>query len=102
MQYVPRSILSPDESFFLLGPRGTGKSTWLLHVYPHSLRLDLLDRETERMLLARPERLFEFITPLKRGEVCIIDEIQRVPDLIPVIHSIIEKHYYIQFILTGE
>ena len=101
MQYISRSILPPDESFFLLGPRGTGKSTWLLHTYPHSLRLDLLDRETERMLLARPERLLEFITPLKRGEVCIIDEIQRVPGLIPVIHSTIEKQCGLQFILTG-
>ena len=101
MQYISRSILPPDESFFLLGPRGTGKSTWLLHTYPHSLRLDLLDREIERMLLAWPERLLEFITPLKRGEVCIIDEIQRVPGLIPVIHSIIEKQCGLQFILTG-
>ena len=101
MQYIPRSIIPPEESFFLLGPRGTGKSTWLLHAYPNCLRIDLLDRKMERMLNAHPERLLEFITPLKEGDVCIIDEIQRVPDLIPVIHSIIEVHRGIQFILTG-
>lgn len=101
MQYIPRSITPPKDSFFLFGPRGTGKSTWLLRTYPKSLRLDLLDRETERKFLARPERLLEFIESLNKGDVCIIDEIQRVPDLIPVIHSIIETGRGIQFILTG-
>jgi len=101
MQYIPRNILPPIESFFLLGPRGTGKSTWLQKAYPGALRLDLLDRENERLFLAKPERLIDFVTPLKKGDICIIDEIQRAPDLIPVIHSLIEQQRGIQFILTG-
>lgn len=101
MKYIPRSIHPPKESFFLFGPRGTGKSTWLLEAYPNSLRLDLLDREVERRFLAKPERLLDFVTHLKEGEVCIIDEVQRVPQLIPVIHSLIEQKRGIQFILTG-
>lgn len=99
--YIPRSLQPPKASFFLFGPRGTGKSTWLLNAYPKALRIDLLDRETERLLLAKPERLIEYIKPLKDGDVCIIDEIQRVPELIPVIHSLIEDKRGIQFILTG-
>lgn len=101
MAYIPRFIHPPKESYFLLGPRGTGKSTWLLHSYPKGVRLDLLDRETERKFLARPERLIDFVGHLKRTDVCIIDEIQRVPELIPVIHSLIEQKRGIQFILTG-
>ena len=101
MRYIPRSIQAAKDSFFLLGPRGTGKSTWLAHAYPDALRLDLLDRETERSFLAKPERLIGFVQSLKKSEVCIIDEIQRVPDLIPVIHSLIEQKQGIQFILTG-
>lgn len=101
MQYKPRFFKIPKESFFLLGPRGTGKSTWLLKTFPGALRLDLLDRKIEREFLAKPEKLIDFIAPLGKGEVCIIDEIQRVPDLIPVIHGLIEKDLGIQFILTG-
>lgn len=101
MQYISREILPPEESFFLFGPRGTGKSTWLLHEYPKALRLDLLDRQVERAFLARPEKLIDFVSPLRSGDACIIDEIQRVPQLIPVIHALIEKHKGIQFILTG-
>jgi predicted AAA+ superfamily ATPase len=81
--------------------KGTGKSTWLKRAYPDALRVDLLNREVERTLLAKPERLLEMVAPLKEGDVCILDEIQRVPELIPVIHSLIEDHRGIQFILTG-
>jgi len=47
MQYIPRKIIPPDSSFFLLGPRGTGKSTWLLHHYPEAqcLFLALTNRQ---------------------------------------------------------
>lgn len=101
MQYIARFLRPPRESFFLFGPRGTGKSTWLVHSYPQALRLDLLNPEEERRFLARPEKLIEIVTPLQPGQVCIIDEIQRVPQLIPVIHSLIEEKKGIQFILTG-
>lgn len=101
MHYVPRLMIPPKESFFLFGPRGTGKSTWLLKNYPNALQIDLLDREMERKLLAKPERFAHFIDSLNPEDQCIVDEIQRVPDLIPVIHSLIEKKKGIQFILTG-
>lgn len=101
MHYISRLITPPKESFFLFGPRGTGKSTWLIHSYPKALRVDLLDQEVERTLLSRPEKLKDYILALKKGDICIIDEVQRVPQLIPIIHSLIEKKMGIQFILTG-
>jgi predicted AAA+ superfamily ATPase len=63
MEYIPRKIKAPKESFFLFGPRGTGKSTWLKWAYPDALRVDLLNREIERILLAKPERLLEMVAP---------------------------------------
>jgi len=101
MKYIPRFLKPPKESFFLFGPRGTGKSTWLQHTYLKQLRIDLLDAEEERKFQARPERLKELVGPLSSGDVCIVDEVQRVPQLIPVIHSLIEEKSGIQFILTG-
>ncbi len=101
MTYKHRFLRIPlEESFFLFGPRGTGKTTFLKHTFPNALRLDLLDRELERKLLAKPERLMEYTDVLVQ-KVCIIDEIQKVPGLIPVIHSLIETKRNIQFILTG-
>lgn len=41
-RYIPGGINLPKGSYFLLGPRGTGKSTWLLHHYPEAVRIDLL------------------------------------------------------------
>lgn len=43
----------------------------------------------------------DFILPIKKSGVCIVDEIQRVPQLIPVIHMLIEEKLGIQFILAG-
>ncbi len=101
MRYIPRFLKPPKESFFLFGPRGTGKSTWLQHTYIKQVRIDLLDAAEERKFLVRPEKLKEIAGTLSPGDVCIVDEVQRVPQLIPVIHSLIEEKKGIQFILTG-
>ena len=42
MHYIARKVAPPEGSYFLLGPRGTGKSTWLLHHYPDAVRVDFL------------------------------------------------------------
>lgn len=101
MTYIPRSISIPDDSFFLFGPRGTGKSTWVKHSFPKAFRIDLLNGEQERIYAARPERILDDVKALERGSVVCIDEIQRVPALLPMIHAIIEEKKGIQFILTG-
>lgn len=101
-EYIPRLLVPPSESFFLLGPRGTGKSTWLAHCYPKAIRIDLLLPGEERKYLAAPERLRELADSLPSGKgMIILDEIQRVPGLLPVIHSLIEEGRSIQFIMTG-
>ncbi len=42
MEFIPRFFHTPETSYFLFGPRGTGKSTFLKHVYHHALYIDLL------------------------------------------------------------
>lgn len=93
-------ILSPPQrqSFFLFGPRGTGKSSWVKHYYPEVIYVDLLEDETFRKLLARPESLTEFISHSSR--TVILDEIQKVPAVLNEVHRLIEKKK-IQFIMTG-
>jgi predicted AAA+ superfamily ATPase len=55
--YFPRLLLRPEQSFFLFGPRGTGKSTWLKQVLPDALRFDLLDTSLYLELSRDPHRL---------------------------------------------
>ncbi len=101
-KFFSRLLQPPTESFLLLGPRGTGKSTWLAHCYPDAVRIDLLLPEEERRYLAAPERLREIADSLPAGRgIIVLDEIQRAPGLLPVIHSLIEEGRSIQFIMTG-
>lgn len=99
--YIPRLITPPKGSYFLFGPRGTGKSTWLAHHYPDSPRIDLLLGEEERRFSAHPEKFRDFAEAHKHDVPIIIDEIQRVPRLLPEIHSLIERFPDLQFIMTG-
>ncbi len=57
MAAVRRFLQAPAGGFFLFGPRGTGKSTWLAQQFPGALRLDLLDPAVLRAYQARLERL---------------------------------------------
>lgn len=93
-------ILAPPgrQSFFLFGPRGTGKSSWVQSAYPGATYIDLLEDETYRRLLARPGTLGDFLPPSPK--TVIIDEVQKVPALLDEIHRLIEKRK-IQFVLTG-
>jgi len=88
-----------DKSFFLFGPRGTGKTTWVRSRFAGSLYLDLLEAELFNDLLANPQRLEHFI-PKNFNDWIIIDEVQRVPELLNEVHRLIEKNRH-KFILTG-
>ena len=70
-----RRPLELRHSFFLFGPRGTGKTTWLKQRLPNALYFDLLDSGLYVDLLARPERLGELIPPAYDGWV-VLDEIR--------------------------
>lgn len=100
LEYINRKFNLPAQSCFLFGPRGTGKSTLMLEKYPDALYIDLLKPEVERTLSSMPERLFELIAP-HQGKYIIIDEIQRVPELLAAVHHIIENKPHHHFILTG-
>lgn len=94
-------LISPPEkkSFFLFGPRGTGKTTWVKNTFPKAVYLDLLESELFNDLLANPQRLENFI-PNDFSDWIIIDEVQRIPELLNEVHRLIEKYKY-KFILTG-
>jgi predicted AAA+ superfamily ATPase len=92
-------IPQKSKSFFLFGPRGTGKSSWAKTTFPKALYLDLLESEIHNDLLASPQRL-EKLIPKNHREWIIIDEVQRIPDLLNEIHRLIEKNKF-RFVLTG-
>src|SRR5689334_4630332 len=58
---VPRFFQPPSTHYFLFGPRGTGKSTWLRETYTDALWVDLLRPEVHRQYAAYPERLRELV-----------------------------------------
>lgn len=98
---IPRFFNAPKESFFIFGPRGTGKTTFLRQKYPDALWIDLLEPDTFRSFSAKPERLAELVDANKDKKRVIIDEIQKLPELLSVVHLLIEKKTGMQFILTG-
>jgi predicted AAA+ superfamily ATPase len=101
MEFTPRFLTVPADHFFLLGPRGTGKTSWTQALFPTALRIDLLDPATLRDLSARPERLRERIEGRPGLESVLVDEVQKLPQLLEVIHALIEEKRGVQFILTG-
>jgi predicted AAA+ superfamily ATPase len=91
--------LKNPKSFFLFGPRGTGKTTWLKEQLPQSLFINLLQAEFYTLLLANPGKLRGLI-PSGYDDWIIIDEVQRIPELLNEVHDLIESKAY-RFILTG-
>lgn len=83
---------TPQRSFFLWGPRQTGKTNLLKTTYPNSLRIDLLKSDSFARYAQKPHLLREelsatpnVITPV------IIDEVQKVPSLLDEVHWLIEE-----------
>ncbi len=101
MATVSRFFHAPSSHFFLFGPRGTGKSTWLRNAYPDALWVDLLRPEIHRQYAARPERLRELVAGNPDAPVVVIDEVQKAPILLDVVHDLIERRLGPQFVLTG-
>ncbi len=98
----PRSLEIPSagpQSFFLFGPRGTGKTTLLAQRFPDAVHLDLLDHALYLELLARTQRLRDLIPPGHDGWV-VVDEVQRTPLVLNEVHRLIETAG-LRFILTG-
>jgi predicted AAA+ superfamily ATPase len=87
------------KSFFLFGPRGTGKTTLLKSTFPESIFVNLLQSEYYNRLNADPGFIKKIIPP-DYSDWIIIDEIQRIPELLNEVHDLIESRNHI-FILTG-
>lgn len=100
MEVVRRFFQFPSGSAFIFGPRGSGKSTWLRYSLPEALWLNLLQPETYREMSARPERLRQLVEGSDQRDV-VVDEIQRVPELLNVVHDLMESGQTRRFLLTG-
>lgn len=98
---IKRFFEPPKQSFFLFGPRGTGKSTWMKALFPEALYLNLLLSTIREKYRAYPDELMKEVAALPKPSVVIIDEVQKVPDLLAVVHTLIEEKLGLQFILTG-
>jgi predicted AAA+ superfamily ATPase len=94
--------LDSDESFFLFGARGTGKSTLLKVAFVHQPKLwiDLLDPNTEEEYQLNPMLLEERALDFPRNTWIVIDEVQKCPKLLDVVHRLIENRG-LRFALTG-
>lgn len=82
MEIIDRFFQPPKTSFFLFGPRGTGKTTFIQRHFQNAILIDLLDPERVRFFSAMPERLREMVAAQPESGCLVIDEIQRVPDLL--------------------
>lgn len=102
---VERTLKLPDllsrKSFFLFGPRATGKSTLIKQQLQISASIiDLLDSRLYLKLLDAPYELEPIINSKQAGNIIVIDEIQRVPELLNEVHRLIENRK-MTFLLTG-
>jgi predicted AAA+ superfamily ATPase len=95
----PRIFSPPNKtSFFLFGPRGSGKSSWLKFYFKTANYIDLLDAELYNDLIAYPKNLSAYIKDPRMP--IIIDEVQKIPALLDEVHRLIELKKYL-FVLTG-
>jgi len=101
MAIKPRYFQDTKQSFFLFGPRGTGKTMWLKQNIAKAVFIDLLDPAVYRTYSARPERIREIAEAQKPGATVVIDEIQKVPQLLDAVHMLIEEYKDHRFVLTG-
>lgn len=100
MKYFERALVCPEESFFLLGPRGTGKSTWLQRHFPDARLVDLLDERTRFRLMSQPGAFALELEALPPNSWVVVDEVQKMPELLNEVHRFIERRG-LKFALCG-
>ena len=95
--------LPKNQSFFLFGPRGSGKSTLINNTFNNrkTMLLNLLDPVLEERLARNPKLLIEMINAAGKSiNHVFIDEVQKIPKLLDLVHLLIETTS-LKFILTG-
>ncbi len=102
MATYTRALPLPERSFFLFGPRGTGKTTWLRRELPKAHWFDLV-RDREVLRLTRDPELFgQEVLALPRGAWVVVDEVQRLPALLNDVQDLIARRgHRVRFALTG-
>ncbi len=98
--FFPRILEPPKGSFFLLGPRGTGKSTWLQAAFPRAHVINLLDEARYQSYLADAGRFAAELRVLPPKTTVVVDEVQRIPALLNEVHRMIEERR-LRFALCG-
>ena len=100
MAKYPRLTRLPRQSFLLLGVRGVGKSTWARVHFPDATRVDLLDEARYQDYLADPSLFAADLQTAPPGSWVVVDEIQRLPNLLNEVHRHIEDRH-LNFALLG-
>ena len=95
-----RYLPTPTRSILLFGPRGTGKSTWIRDRFPDTVTYDLLDTRETLRLSKDPHSLYRELATLSAGSWAVIDEVQKVPQLLDEVHRLIEGQG-LRFVLSG-
>lgn len=99
--YTRRQEL-PSRSFFLFGPRSTGKTTWLRQMLPEARWYNLLLESEWGRLLREPGLLGAEVSALSDGSWVVVDEVQRLPSLLDEVHEILSRDTpRVRFALTG-
>jgi predicted AAA+ superfamily ATPase len=97
-----RQYRLPRHTFFLFGPRGTGKTTRLRHVLPDALWFDLLRTQVVLALGRQPESLRQQVEALPPGRWVVVDEVQRKPALLNEVQALIgDRGNAYRFALSG-
>ncbi len=96
-----RTLDPPRNAFFLFGPRGTGKSTWIRDRFPGALVANLLPPDQTVRYQREPALFRAEVLARPRTDRIVVDEVQRVPALLDEVHYLMEEKGYRKFVLTG-
>ncbi len=97
---LARLLKIPERSILLLGPRGTGKSTWIHENFKDAVIYDLLDTSESLRLSREPDALYRELAAEPVERWIVIDEVQKVPALLDEVHRLIEGKG-LRFVLSG-
>lgn len=97
----PRTLARPRSAFFLFGPRGTGKSTWIRSTLDEALVVNLLRADEVLRYERDPSLLRAEVLAQPRSRWIVIDEVQRAPRLLDEVHLLMEEAGHRKFALTG-